>query len=67
VANNLEAVLRKIENWHQGPIAGYRISYESTQGAEHVVDGMAKQREYLTWALAYTITGKSENTSKTNT
>jgi hypothetical protein len=25
VADDLEAVLRKIEDWHQGSIAGYRI------------------------------------------
>jgi hypothetical protein len=27
VADDLEAVLRKIENWHQGSIAGYGIIY----------------------------------------
>jgi hypothetical protein len=38
VAEDLEAVLRKIEYWHQGSIARYRISYRSTQGTEHVVE-----------------------------
>jgi hypothetical protein len=33
VANDLEAVLRKIENSHQGSIAGYRISFSDAQGA----------------------------------
>ena len=37
VADDLEAVLRKIEYWHQGSIVGYRISYWSTQGTEHLV------------------------------
>jgi hypothetical protein len=32
VADDLEAVLRKIENWHQGSIAGYRIMYLSPAG-----------------------------------
>lgn len=27
VADDLEAVLRKIEDWHQRSIAGYRISF----------------------------------------
>jgi len=33
VADDLEAVLRKIEDWHQGSIAGYRISFSDAQGA----------------------------------
>jgi hypothetical protein len=37
VADDLEAVLRKIEYWHQGPIVRYRISYRGIQGAEHLV------------------------------
>ena len=36
VADDLEAVLRKIEYWHQGSIVRYRISYRSTQGTEHL-------------------------------
>jgi hypothetical protein len=35
VADDLKTVLRKIEGWHQGLIAGYRISYRDTQGLEH--------------------------------
>ena len=38
VADDLEAVLLKIEYWHQGSIARYRISYMSTQGTEHLVE-----------------------------
>jgi hypothetical protein len=38
VAEDLEAVLRKIEYWHQGSIARYRISYRSGQGTEHLVE-----------------------------
>ena len=32
VTNDVEHVLRKIEAWHQGPIAGYRIMYQDTEG-----------------------------------
>jgi hypothetical protein len=43
VADDLEAVLRKIEHWHQGSIARYRISCRSTQGTEHLIElGWAK-------------------------
>ena len=38
VLDDLEAVLRKIEYWHQGSIARCRISYVSTQGTEHLID-----------------------------
>jgi hypothetical protein len=38
VADDLEAVLRKMEYWHQGSIARYRITYQSTQGTEHMVE-----------------------------
>jgi hypothetical protein len=34
VADDLEAVLRKIEHWHQGSIAGY----QRTDGTEYVVE-----------------------------
>jgi hypothetical protein len=37
VGDDLEAVLRKIEGWHQGSIAGFLISYRDTQGAWHQV------------------------------
>jgi len=38
VADDLEAVLRKIEYWHQGSIAPYRISCRSTEGTEHLIE-----------------------------
>jgi len=38
VADDLKAVLLKIEYWHQGSIARYRITYTSTQGTEHLVE-----------------------------
>ena len=38
VADDLEAVLRKIEYWHQGSIVRYRISYQNTHGSEHLVE-----------------------------
>jgi hypothetical protein len=38
VGDDLEAVLRKIEHWHQGSIARYRISCRGTQGAEHLIE-----------------------------
>jgi hypothetical protein len=37
VAEDLVAVLRKIEGWHQGPIAGFVISYRDTHGTWHQV------------------------------
>jgi hypothetical protein len=38
VTDDLEAVLRKIEYWHQGSIARFRISYMSAPGTEHKVE-----------------------------
>jgi hypothetical protein len=35
VADDLQAVLRKIEECHQGSIAGYSISYQDTLGVWH--------------------------------
>ena len=32
VTNDIENVLRKIEAWHQGSIAGYRIMYRDAGG-----------------------------------
>ena len=40
--DDLEAVLRKIEYWHQGSIARYRISYRSPQGTERSVEWNGK-------------------------
>jgi hypothetical protein len=37
LADDLEAVLRKIEGWHQDSIAGFKISYRDTAGLEHEV------------------------------
>ena len=47
VAGDLEAVLRKIEYWHQGSIARFRISYRSTQGIEHLVEWDGKMARVL--------------------
>jgi hypothetical protein len=38
VPEDLEAVLHKIEYGHQGSIARYRITYQSTQRTEHLVE-----------------------------
>jgi hypothetical protein len=32
VAKDLEAVLRKIEYWHQGSVAGFKIRYREQNG-----------------------------------
>jgi hypothetical protein len=32
VAKDTEAVLRKIEYWHQGPIAGFKVMYRDERG-----------------------------------
>jgi hypothetical protein len=37
VADDLEAILRKIEGWPQGSITGFKISYRDTEGLEHEV------------------------------
>ena len=42
VADDLEAVLRKIEYWHQGSIARFRISHVSAQGTEHPIEWNGK-------------------------
>jgi hypothetical protein len=47
VADDLEAVLRKIEYWHQGSIAHYRMSYWSTQATEHLVEWDGKMARVL--------------------
>jgi hypothetical protein len=43
VAEDLEAVLRKIERWHQGSIAGFKISYQKTEGREFGVERNGQQ------------------------
>jgi hypothetical protein len=37
VANDIEAVLRKIEFWHQGSISSFKITYQDEHGAWHPV------------------------------
>jgi hypothetical protein len=32
VANDIQTVLQKIEHWHQGPVAGFRIMYRDVNG-----------------------------------
>ena len=43
VADDLEAVLRKIENWHQGSIACYRIGFRDDQALEHSIEWYGKK------------------------
>ena len=43
VADDLAAVLRKIEGWHQGSIAGFTISYRDTKGTWHEVSWNGKE------------------------
>jgi hypothetical protein len=43
VADDLEAVLRKIEGWHQGSISGFHISYRDIQGSWHQVSWDGKE------------------------
>jgi hypothetical protein len=44
VANDIEAVLRKIEYWHQGSIAGFKIRYRDQNGMWPAFDGMGNMR-----------------------
>jgi hypothetical protein len=39
VTNDIEAVLRKIEYWHQGSITGFKIMYRDENG---VWDGVSR-------------------------
>jgi hypothetical protein len=43
VADDLAAVLRKIEGWHQGSIAGFMISCRDTKGTWHQVSWNGKE------------------------
>jgi hypothetical protein len=43
VADDLEAVLKKIEGWHQGSIAGFVISYRDTDGVWHKISWDGKE------------------------
>jgi len=47
VADDLEAVLRKIEYWRQASICRYRISYLSPQETEHTVEWDGRRCEFL--------------------
>jgi len=43
VLEDLEAVLRKIEGWHQGSVASYNISCRDTQGNEVRIDWAGRE------------------------
>jgi hypothetical protein len=43
VKDDLEAVLRKIEGWHQGSISGFLISYRDTDGVWHQISWDGKE------------------------
>ena len=43
VADDLAAVLQKIEGWHQGSIAGFLISYRGTDGVWHQLSWDGKE------------------------
>jgi hypothetical protein len=48
VTNDIEAVLRKIEYWHQGSISAFKITYRDENG---VWDGVRwdGQHAYIAW------------------
>jgi hypothetical protein len=37
VGNDIDAVLRKIEYWHQGSISSFKITYRDEHGEWHTV------------------------------
>ena len=43
VKDDLEAVLKKIEGWHQGSIAEFLISYRDTDGVWHQISWDGKE------------------------
>jgi hypothetical protein len=47
VVGDLEAVLRKIESWQQGSIAGYKISCRNIEGPEESVDWDGQQARII--------------------
>jgi hypothetical protein len=47
VTNDIENVLRKIEAWHQGSIAGYRIMYRDADGVWDGVDWDGENARFL--------------------
>jgi len=46
VGDDLEAVLRKIEGWHQGSIPGFVISYRDTQGTWQEISWNGKEATF---------------------
>jgi hypothetical protein len=48
VTDDLKAVLRKIEDWHQGSIAGYRIIYRAPDGTWTNVEWDGSQVGFIT-------------------
>jgi len=47
VPTTLEAVLRKIELWHQGSIASYKISYRDTAGRDFGMEWDGKEARII--------------------
>jgi hypothetical protein len=43
VADDLEAVLRKIEGWHQGSVTDFLVSYGDTHGTWHQISWDGKE------------------------
>jgi hypothetical protein len=57
VTNDIEAVLRKIEYWHQGSVAAFKIMYRDENG---VWDGVRWDGQYPSFfALGETDEGKA--------
>jgi hypothetical protein len=47
VTNDIENVLRKIEAWHQGSIAGYQIIYRDSEGYWNGVEWNGKHARFF--------------------
>jgi hypothetical protein len=59
VTNDIENVLRKIEGWHQGSIAGFKIMYRDSDG---YWDGINWNGQHATFfALRETSEAAAEN------
>jgi hypothetical protein len=57
VTNDIEAVLRKVEYWHQGPVAAFKIMYRDERG---VWDGIRRDGQHAVFfALGETDEGKA--------
>ena len=50
VTEDIEAVLRKMEYWHQGSIARFKIMCRNGKGFGRAFAGTAKQHPFLLWA-----------------